>query len=112
MSTETTTTETDREARLRERAEHAEAELMKYARQAEMLRVNRDQLKDKLKEAESVIKDFSDAEVADRKRMHEAEAALMRVRRLCDDMEAHCGGERVNTPSWVGTVRKALKGDA
>jgi hypothetical protein len=35
-------------------------------------------------------------------------ATVGRVEKLCDDMEAHCGGAGIDVPHWVTSVRSAL----
>lgn len=42
----------------------------------------------------------------------EADEAAMRVAKLCDEQEAHCSLEGIDVPSWVASVREALKGAA
>lgn len=37
--------------------------------------------------------------------------AITRVLRLLADQEAYCGDERLDVPSWVQSVRKALNDD-
>lgn len=39
-----------------------------------------------------------------------AQDVLARLRRLCDETEAHCSANRVDAPPWVSHVRAILDG--
>lgn len=89
--------------RQRERAENAEAGLMKHAKQVDQVSASHEQMKTRLREAEANAKDLEDARTADGKRMvqadnkiRELEQQLAQVAKITDQIESAAASDSRN----------------
>jgi hypothetical protein len=61
-------------------------------------------------DAVQMLTEWRDRALAAEAKRARAEAAVGRVERYLDAVEAHCSASRLDVPSWVTSVRNALGG--
>lgn len=107
-----TATEIETEQRLRERAETAEREQMRLSRENDALKAKVEKLTAQFAEAAGLAADLSLARSHDMQRYLPVEAAVARVREVCDAAEhqATRWAQPFPVPDWVVDVRAALDG--